>query len=101
VVFIPHTLTVRFILGTLLRYISHNDYRRLHRIAGALLDDYCQATAAVKLDDFSQKVCLLQPINIRVQKRGDQFRFKPWNIRVQKWGDQFRFKPKMGRPVPV
>jgi hypothetical protein len=31
-------------------------------IAGALLDDYCQATAAVKLDDFSQKVYLLQPI---------------------------------------
>ena len=47
-------------------------------IAGALLDDYCQATAAVKLDDFSQKVCLLQPINIRVENRA-----------------------KMGRPVPV
>ena len=86
--FIPHTLTVRFILGTVLRYISHNDYRRLHRIAGALLDDYCQATAAVKLDDFSQKVCLLQPINEFVSKKGatssglkwgDQFRFKPWN----------------------
>ena len=51
-------------------------------VAGALLDDYCQATAAVKLDDFSQKVCLLQQ-SIFVSKKGlkwgDQFRFKPWN----------------------
>eukprot|EP01046_Picozoa_sp_COSAG06_P018678 COSAG06_NODE_1307_length_9916_cov_99.462361_18_plen_54_part_00 len=47
-------------------------------VAGALLDDYCQATAAVKLDNFSQKVCLLQPINSCVQKSA-----------------------KTGRPIPI
>ena len=46
-------------------------------IAGALLDDYCQATAAVKLDNFSQKVCLPQPIDIRVQNTAKTGRPNP------------------------